>query len=275
MESLHRRPSPAFPVASGDIRMKNHLKLKLISAALVAALLASPLMAQTDSTSATGKESTRLSGEFSTFAGSDANSQALVDGLRSGTAITLTDSTTATTSTFQPDTGKLGYGNVKIALSLAEATLAKAGITDPTAAELEAALNGGTLVLADGTSIDLQGVLALRASGQGWGQIAKSLGFKLGDVMRSPKAAGSLAADGHAHGKVDRVNFDHGKAADHAGKPDVAGKSDVAGKPDMAGKPDVAGKMDRPDMPSRPDVPSRPEHPSHPDVPSHAGRPGG
>src|SRR6185312_1250957 len=50
---------------------------------------------------------------------------------------------TTTTTTFTPDTGKMGYGNVKIALSLAEASLAKAGITDPTAAEVAAALNGG------------------------------------------------------------------------------------------------------------------------------------
>src|SRR3546814_1567145 len=65
----------------------------------------------------------------------------------------------------------------------------------PTAAELEAVLNGGTLVMADGTSIDLNGVLAARAAGEGWGEIANSMGFKLGDVMRSPKAAGSASAN--------------------------------------------------------------------------------
>src|SRR3546814_15632160 len=77
----------------------------------------------------------------------------------------------------------------------------------PTAAELEAVLNGGTLVMADGTSIDLNGVLAARAAGEGWGEIANSMGFKLGDVMRSPKAAGSASANAHAQagGSVAKV----------------------------------------------------------------------
>jgi len=239
------------------------LKSTLICLAVLGALSAAPVMAQTTgtpvSTSTTNHESTRLSTEFTSFAGSSANSQALVTGLRDGTAITLTETTTATattpstttTTTFTPDTGKMGYGNVKIALSLTEAILAKDGITDPTAAELAAALNGGTLVLADGTSIDLKGVLAQRAAGEGWGQIAKADGFKLGDVMRSPKAAGVAAANGHAHVHVEKV--------------ELAKTHDV----DHAGKPEHVAKVDRPDRPSKPD---RPEHPDHPD---HAGRPGG
>ncbi|MDE2280609.1 MAG: hypothetical protein KGK04_13630, partial [Xanthomonadaceae bacterium] len=128
------------------------------------AFAATQVSAQTtgsSSATATSQESNRLASEFTTLAGSDANAQALVDGLRNGSSITLTETVdgsngatdTTTTSTFTPDTGKMGYGNVKVALSLAEASLAKAGITDPTAAELQAALNGGTLVLADGTSV--------------------------------------------------------------------------------------------------------------------------
>jgi len=240
-------------------------KSTLICIAVLGALSAAPVMAQTATSSGTSvstgtstQESTRLSTEFTSFAGSATNSQALVTGLRDGTAITLDDvtknpdgTTTTTATTFQPATGKMGYGNVKIALSLAEASLAQAGITDPTAAEMAAALNGGTLVLADGTSIDLKGVLALRAAGEGWGQIAKNMGFKLGDVMRSPKAVGSAAANGHAHVHVEKVELAKVHSVDHPGKPDRV------------------GKVDRPDRPSRPD---RPEHPDHPD---HAGRPGG
>jgi hypothetical protein len=240
-------------------------KSTLICIAVLGALSAAPVMAQTAtspdtsvSTSTTHHESTRLSTEFTGFAGSDANSQALVSGLRDGAAITLDDvtknadgTTTTAATTFQPATGKMGYGNVKIALSLAEAVLAKDGITDPTAAEVAAALNGGTLVLADGSSIDLKGVLAQRAAGEGWGQIAKADGFKLGDVMRSPKAVGSAAANGHAHVRVDKVEL-----------------AKVHGV-DRPGKPDHVGKVDRPERPSRPE---RPEHPDHPD---HAGRPGG
>lgn len=257
-----------------------HLKSTLLCAAVLVALSLAPAMAQTAtppdapvSASASGQESTRLSTEFAAFAGSDANAQALVAGLRDGSAITLDDvitnadgTTTTTTTTFTPATGQMGYGNVKIALSLAEASLAQDGITAPTAAELEAALNGGTLVLADGSSVDLNGVLAARAAGDGWGQIANSMGFKLGDVMRSPKAAGNASANAHAGVVVAKVEFgkshmgDHPTAADHPGKPDAAGRPDFT---------------NRPALPERPQRPERPERPQIPDHPTHVGRPGG
>lgn len=257
----------------------HHFKSTLICIAVLGALSVAPVMAQTatppdttDSSSTTNHEATRLSTEFAGFAGSDTNSQALVTGLRDGTAITLDDvvqnadgTTSTTATTFTPATGKMGYGNVKIALSLAEASLAQAGITDPTAAELEAALNGGTLVLADGTSIDLNGVLAARAAGEGWGQIANSMGFKLGDVMRSPKAAGSASANAHAHAGVSVAKVEFGKShmTDHPSAADHSGRPDFAGKPDFANKPTI------------PERPQRPDRSQIPDHPSHVGRPGG
>ncbi len=256
-----------------------HLTLTLVCAAVLAGLAAMPAMAQSTTASGTGttststtRESTRLSSEFSTFAGSDANAQALVNGLRNGTAIVLdqvtqnADGTSTTASTtIQPVTGKLGYGNVKIALSLAEASLAKAGITDPTAAEIAAALNGGSLTLADGTTVDLQGVLAARASGEGWGQIANSMGFKLGDVMRSPKAAGAGAqADAHVHGQAGGVDA-------HAN----ASASGDFGKSQITDHPTGMSAIDRPQVPQRPTLPDRPQIPSRPQIPDHAGRPGG
>ena len=56
-----------------------------------------------------------------------------------------------------------------IALSLAEASLKQQGITNPTSEQLQGAL---------------MGVLKQRADGKGWGQIANSMGFKLGEVVR-------------------------------------------------------------------------------------------
>src|SRR5215469_16100676 len=112
--------------------MRNHrLSLRLICISImVASGSAAPLYAQTTTTTTTSTsttpETTRITHEFTSFAGSPANAQALVDGLHSGTAVTLT-STTSTgaivTTTFTPDTGKLSDGNVRIALSLAEASL--------------------------------------------------------------------------------------------------------------------------------------------------------
>src|SRR5678810_499819 len=73
--------------------------------------------------------------EYSDFSGSDANSKSLVDGLRNGKEVTLTDG--KTTTKFTPPTGKMGNGNVKIALAIAEADLKKQGITNPTPEQLK------------------------------------------------------------------------------------------------------------------------------------------
>jgi hypothetical protein len=252
-------------------------QLALACAVALSALVAVSASAQTEDTSdaavttaQVGKEATRLSSEFATFAGSDANAQALVDGLRDGSAVTLEetvtnpDGTTSTTqTTIQPATGPLGYGNVRIALALAETSLAQQGITDPTAEEIAAALNGGTLTMADGTTVDLNGVLAERAAGQGWGQIANAMGFKLGDLMRSPNAVAhaAAAAHGHADMKVAKVDLStHGHAGEHASVPEHVG---------------AMAKIDRPERPARPERPERPERPQLPDHPTHVGRPGG
>lgn len=141
--------------------------------------------------------SDRISSDFSVLAGSTANSDALVTGLRNGTAITLTttDAKGVTTSTtFTPATGKLGYGNVFISLALAKQQLAALGITEPTAQQLQAALNGGTVTTSTGQTTTLTGVLQMRAQGMGWGQIANSLGFKLGPVISGIKSANAQVA---------------------------------------------------------------------------------
>lgn len=143
----------------------------------------------------------KIASNFATLAGSDKNALALVIALRNGTDATLTYTTTPSTSgttpptttpttttvTYDPPTGKMGWGNVKIALALAQASLASAGITKPTAAQLQAALNGGDVTVknADGTTTTttLKGVLQMRAAGMGWGQIAQATGTKLGPVL--------------------------------------------------------------------------------------------
>lgn len=84
--------------------------------------------------------------QFSGFAGSEANAQSLVTGLRSGTAVTLTSTSTTggtpttTVFTFDPPTRPMGYGNVFIGLALAKQQLAGYGITDPTPQEIQAAM---------------------------------------------------------------------------------------------------------------------------------------
>jgi hypothetical protein len=152
-------------------------------------------------------ERDRLVNEYSTFAGSPQNAQALVGGLRDGSDITLKTKMAdgkETSTTFTPQAGKMGYGNVNIALSLAKADLNKQGITNPTPQQIEGSLKN---------------ILGARADGKGWGEIANSMGFKLGEVMRSEKAQGHERGERHAR----------------------------------------AERPERPERPQRPDRPERPE----------------
>lgn len=108
---------------------------------------------------------------YTEFARSKENAHALVTGLRDSTPVTLSGGNS--TTTIHPPTGKMGYGNVDNALALAEASLQKQGITNPNAEQLK------TSLLA---------VLQMRADGRGWGEIANSLGFRVGDIKRADNA---------------------------------------------------------------------------------------
>jgi len=139
----------------------------------------------------------KISSDFNSFLGSDAN--AVVSGLRNGTAINLTSSATTpnttpasppvtTTTTIVPPTGKMGFGNVYTSLAVAKEQLGQLGINQPTPQELQAALTGGTVTTGTETTT-LQGVLTMRSQNMGWGQIAQKSGFKLGPVISSMKSA--------------------------------------------------------------------------------------
>ena len=173
----------------------------------------------------------QLSTRYTTLAGSETNAKSLVTGLRDGTDVKLTSG--GTTTTIDPPTGKMGYGNVNIALALAQASLKEQGITQPTADQLKAALNGGTITDSSGKTVQMSGVLQMRASGKGWGEIAHALGFKLGDIVRSAKADGAGKPD-RAGSKADRVaHADRGDRSDRAERPDRATKPE---RPERSGR---------------------------------------
>src|SRR5258706_11186183 len=166
--------------------------IRILNAAMAAVLVAAAPSAFALGTSTT--ESARLSASYSTWAGGKSNSDSLVAGLRSSSTINLKTTAadgTVSTATFTPTTKAMGYGNVKHALTLAQRSLANAGITNPTAAQMQAALMGGQVTLADGTTKTLTGVVALRAGGQGWGQIAKQYDTTLGGVTSGANSANS------------------------------------------------------------------------------------
>lgn len=160
----------------------------------------------------------KLSSQYSSLAGSSQNSKALVSGLRDGSPVTLVSSPVgpnppAPSATFTPATSPLGYGSINIALSLAKADLAKAGITNPTPSQLAAALNGGPITTDKGV-VTLSGVLAQRQAGLGWGQIANAMGVKLGALVsasKSQKATHRAKSGRHHKGKTSgKAGKSHG-----------------------------------------------------------------
>ena len=179
--------------------------------------------------------SSKISSDFSSFAGSTANADALVAGLRSGNAITLTSTDpkgVTTSTTFTPPTAQMGYGNVYTSLALARQQLAGLGITDPTAQQIQAALVGGTVTGANGQTTTLTGVLTLRAQGMGWGQIAQSFGYKLGPVISGMKSANANLASQPAARSTAAVGAAagaSGSAAAGAGQGNAYGRGIVTG----------------------------------------------
>lgn len=159
-------------------------------------LLALPLGARAQSES-------KLVDEYKTLAGSEANAKSLVSGLRDGKQVTLTDG--KTTTTFTPPTGKMGNGSVDNALLLAQAKLKQQGVTNPTPEQLKTALSD---------------ILQQRADHKGWGEIAKSMGVKLGDLRRNEKAD-KVAKDRDAREDRREARADRREdRAERAGRPE-------------------------------------------------------
>jgi len=179
-------------------------QLRILAAAVVLAL-APVVQAQTPPTaselnSGQTQVATKIANNFTDFVGGEENALALVNGLRAGGDVTLvtvvpppegsppgTLPTTTETVVAVP-TKPMGWGNVKHSLALARDQLQRAGITNPTAEQLQTALTGGDLVRvnADGTTTTttVKGILTMRADGMGWGNIAKEGGTKLGHVQK-------------------------------------------------------------------------------------------
>lgn len=119
--------------------------------------------------------------EFAGFAGSQENAAELVQGLREGGEIFLGGPDQQAVR-FSSRAGPLGYANVALALSVAQTNLALYNILEPDVYEVAAALAGGEILVA-GETLNLPGVLNLRAQGLPWRQVAAELGFSLGDAV--------------------------------------------------------------------------------------------
>jgi hypothetical protein len=143
-------------------------------------------------TAAIEEPEARIISRYSDFAGSEANAQSLVAGLRHGSEITLTapakGGQPGTAVRFTAPARPLDYGDVRIALALARTQLAQLGIDRPTPAQIKAVLAGGgiaTRVSGQATTpFLLPGVLQLRAGGIGWARIAGMMGVTLEPAMK-------------------------------------------------------------------------------------------
>lgn len=146
----------------------------------------------------------KLANEFTEFLGGEEQAAIVIDGLRQGKSFSYTtgeseviepvnpidaNNTPApenpievNSSIIETPTDTMGYGNVKLTLKLAESKLAEMGITQPTNEQLSAVLLGGEI---NGHAVD--GILAMRSNGMGWGEIAHQYDMKVGQLMGKAK----------------------------------------------------------------------------------------
>lgn len=239
-------------------------KLRLIAlpATLALALLAPTAQAQ-DTTTGNDAEARasvpadRIADRYAdTLFGGDEDAAAdTVESLRKGGDIETTNAD-GTTTTVENANGPMGYGEINIALGMAEKM-----VDDGDAETWQDALYGSAdTTNSDGTTVEGgDGILQMRADGMGWGQIAKELGFKLGSVVG--KAPTRDAGD------EDTGTSTTAKADAHGNKPERAAKAEHPAKPERV------AKADRPTRPERVERPGRPERPERPQKPERSGRP--
>ncbi|GAB3359715.1 hypothetical protein [Lysobacter tyrosinilyticus] len=278
---------------------RNTLLFTALAAAMFAATPAFAQDAPPDTTTETdaGVPKDRLVDAYANtlFAGDETAAGEAVTALRTGGDFTVTstvtqqaknpDGTLATNPDGTPkmetvtvetvvanENGPMGWGEVDHSLGLAQALVdgGKAGTFD------EALLGKATTTTVtnpDGTTTTTTtydgGILAMRADGMGWGQIAKGLGFKSLGAVKSGRYAdadteagttAAVAGDKSAKGSTKVTHETRGNSVEH--KPDHTAKADrVTGKPEKVeriAKVDRPAKIDRPERPAKPERGGRP-----------------
>ena len=136
----------------------------------------------------------RLAPQLVAFAGGDANFQNLVNGLASGTLVTLSTGTQVVT--FTPSS-KMTTLQIAQTLESLRQSLIQRGIATPTAQQLAIALTGGALPTALGTT-QVNGVIATTTTPLGTNTAAQqSPAVSVQGTFGAP-AAGTAAAGGTA-----------------------------------------------------------------------------
>ena len=161
----------------------------------VQAIFLAALAAIAVSLPAVAQDAPQLVKRYTALAGSVENAKSLVSGLAQ----------------------KMALGNVDNALALTQASLENRGIDHPTPEQLKVALNA---------------LLDQRAAGQGWGEIAHSLGFSLGEIKDAQDQ----------REQAERIQQAQAPAPKRVDKPET----DRPPRPD---RPDRSTRADRPERP--------------------------
>ena len=115
---------------------------------------------------APASDATRLSAQYSDWAGGRSNSDSLVAGLRNGAPVTLVTNgpnKAVSIAGFTPS-ASMSYSGVSSALSGAQPSLARIGIEHPTAEQIQAALIGGEVTTKSGATAMVKGSVASRGT---------------------------------------------------------------------------------------------------------------
>ena len=107
-------------------------------------------------------DSRRLSSQYSAWAGGKSNADSIVNGLQNGSTVmimTQGSDNTRSLAGFTPPAA-MSAEDVEAALARARSTLASMGIRKPSADQIQAALIGGEVTLADGRTRSVQGAVS-------------------------------------------------------------------------------------------------------------------
>ncbi len=134
---------------------------RLLRAALCAALVAAaPAWAESPP-----GDFSRLAAQYAGWAGGRSNADAIVNGLRGGTSITLVTAAadrSVSLAGFTPGR-TMGYAGIRAALASAQQSLSRLGIARPTAEQIQSALIGGEIAMPNGATRQVAGALGAAA----------------------------------------------------------------------------------------------------------------
>ena len=132
---------------------------------MAAAIVVGALAVAMHANAAVQSDEARLASQNSTWLGGRSNAEAVINALRTGNSVTLVTQGPNNTKSIAGFTAQttLTTAQIGAALSSAKSTLARMGIRQPSAEQIQAALIGGEITPAGGKPKLVQGSVALRA----------------------------------------------------------------------------------------------------------------